>query len=272
MRNQAPAEPTTGTRGFAHSWQRSGLEFGAVALFLVGCYFGLRGLALLLATPLVHSLPPDVDRRIGQLSAQSVRAQHQLTAAPSPAQQQQAQRVYSELLAQLTSEEQRWLGAARVTVLTDPQVNAFALPGGETFVFTGLLDKVKLDDELRGVVAHELGHAVRRHGLRSTVRNGIFGLALVFILGDVDSLTSAIVAGASQLDTLNFSREMEEEADDFAYKLLRRSGHSPEGLAHFFDQLEDWNIPTLLATHPAPKQRAQRLRERYARERAPTHP
>src|SRR4029453_19619355 len=93
--------------------------------------------------------------------------------APSAEQTARVERVFEELRSGRTPEETRALVSPRVTVLKDEQVNAFALPGGEVFVLTGLLDRVKDDDDLlRGVLAHELGHAVHRHGVRSIARHG----------------------------------------------------------------------------------------------------
>jgi predicted Zn-dependent protease len=155
------------------------------------------------------------------------------------------------------------LVAAHVTVLEDEQVNAFALPGGEVFVLTGLLKRVGDDDGLlRAVLAHELGHAVLRHGVRSIARNAAFGIMLSFIVGDLDGTTATIIGGASQLDTLHYSRWMESEADEFGAELLKRSGHDPLDLARFLETLESAPVPELLSTHPDSKQRAKAIRER----------
>ena len=115
---------------------------------------------------------------------------------------------------------------------------------------------------LRGVLAHELGHAVHRHGVRGLVRRGVYGIGLALLLGGSDDAITALIAGASQLDDLGYSRSMEEEADRFGVDLLRRTNHSSEGLARFLESLESVPIPQLLSTHPDSKERAKAIRDR----------
>src|SRR5690606_27342106 len=141
---------------------------------------------------------------------------------------------FDELRDAMTEEEKNILRNPRVTVVVDEQVNAFALPGGEVFVLTGLLERVEDDDALlRGVLAHELGHAVRRHGVRLLARKAAFGVAIALIIGQVDEVVVTLAAGASELDGLSHSRAMETEADEFGVNLLGRAGHDADGLARF---------------------------------------
>lgn len=224
---------------------------------------GLRGCAGWTAGAVVASLPPSADAAIGKAAAESIRAQRSAGPAPTNEQTARAERVFDELRRGLTPEEARLLVSPRVTVLGDATPNAFALPGGEVFVLTGLLDRTKGDDgQLRGVLAHELGHAVHRHGVRGLVRNAAYGIAFLYLLGDVDGLLATIVAGAAELDELRYGRAMEEEADAFAVDLLRRTGHDANGLAKFLESLEKQPIPEILSTHPDSAERAEAIRER----------
>jgi predicted Zn-dependent protease len=211
-----------------------------------------------------------VDAAIGKTAGEATRKQHGLGKAPTPEQVERVERIFDELRKGLTPEEARILVAPRVTTVVDPQVNAFALPGGEVFVLTGLLDRVKDDDDLiRGVLAHELGHAVHRHGVRSLARNGVYGMALSLFLGDIDGIAATIIAGASKLDTLQYSRSMEEEADDFGVDLLLRIGRDPDGLARFMESLEAAPVPELLSTHPDSKARAESIRKKLKEKQLP---
>lgn len=211
----------------------------------------------------IRGLPPSVDAAVGKAGAQSMRAEYGRRGEPAPARQDRVQRVFTELASALTAEEAATLSGPRVTLLVDDQVNAFALPGGEVFVLTGLLDRVGDDDAmLRGVLAHELGHAVRRHGVKALARKAATSLALGWLLGDADEMTASLVAGASELDRLSYSRDMETEADAFAVALLARTGHDPEGLARFLESLERAPVPELLSTHPDSGQRAAEIRAR----------
>jgi predicted Zn-dependent protease len=224
---------------------------------------GARGCSGCAASVIVSQLPPETDAAIGKAAGEATRAQHSMGSEPTAEQKARAEKVFEELRSALTPEEKRILVSPRLTVLVDEQVNAFALPGGEVFVLTGLLDRTKDDDDqLRGVLAHELGHAIKRHGVRSIVRNGIFGLTIALAMGDTSTITTTVIAGASQLDTLSYSRSMEEEADAFGVDLLERCGKSPEGLARFLESLGAQPVPQLLSTHPDPEARAKAIRER----------
>jgi predicted Zn-dependent protease len=250
-------------RGFHQSARRTLAELAVLALAIALLLLGLRGCAGCAAGAIVASLPPTVDEAMGKAAAEAIRAQRAASEPATPEQQARAARIFDELRAHLTPEESRILVSPRLSVDPDPQVNAFALPGGEVFVLTGLLDRTAGDDDvLRGVLAHELGHAVRRHGVRGVVRNGIYGLALAYLLGDIDGMTASLIAGASQLDELKFSRSMEEEADAFGVDLLKRTGHGPEGLARFLEGLEAQPVPELLSTHPDSAERAKEIRAR----------
>lgn len=262
MPPQASAGPPPG--GFVHSQKRgrTWIEVGVLLALLVGIVLALRGCSGCVAGMVVAALPADVDATIGKAGGEAMRAQYGVKGDASAEDQARAARVFEELRAKLTPDEARILVAPRLTVAVDEQVNAFALPGGEVFVLTGLLQRTGGDDDmLRGVLAHEIGHAVHRHGVRGLVRRGVYGLGMAMVLGGSDDLVALLVGGASQLDQLGHSREMEEEADAFGADLLKRCGHSSEGLARFLESLESAPVPQLLSTHPDSKERAKRIRE-----------
>jgi predicted Zn-dependent protease len=252
--------------GFKQSTARTLAELGIVVLALLLVLLGARGCAGCASVAIVSQLPPSVDAAIGKAAAESMRAQYGTKGPATPEQIRRVEAIFDGLRETLKPEEATILGNPRVTVVVDPTVNAFALPGGEVFVLTGLLDRAQEDDDIvRGVLAHELGHAVHRHGVRGIVRSAAFGILVSMILGDLDSLTATVVGGASQLTHLENSRSMEEEADAFGIELLGRGGHSPEGLAKFLEGLDAHPIPELLSTHPDPAGRAKAIRERTGR-------
>jgi predicted Zn-dependent protease len=213
------------------------------------------------------TLPATLDARLGEVAARAVEVAHPPQGAP-PAERERVTRIFEELVAQLTPEERASLGTPTVTVVEDETPNAFALPGGRVFVLKGLLERVGSaedgDRRLRGVLAHELGHAVRRHALRLLARKVAFGIVIGLLMGNGDQLGDAMLAGASQLEGLRNSRDMETEADDFGVAVLERLGSSPDGLADFLEGLESQPIPEFLSTHPEPGARATRIRSRAA--------
>lgn len=230
---------------------------------LVVLFFGGRGCLGCIAERGAAQLPVSVDEQIGKAGAEQFRAQYAASSKePTPAQIERVERIFDELRDAMTKEEKEVLGNPRVTVVVDEQVNAFALPGGEVFVLTGLLERVGDDDALvRGVLAHELGHAVRRHGVRLLARKAAFGVVLALIIGNVDEIVVVLAAGASELDGLAHSRDMETEADVFGVDLLQRAGYDADGLARFMESLGTQPVPELLSTHPDPLERAKVIRE-----------
>jgi len=262
------AQATGSAGGFtkSQSARRTLIELGIALLALVALvWLGRWGIGCS-AERLAMSLPLSVDEKIGAAGAEQMRAKYELGEQATAAQEQRVERVFGELRSALDADETKTLRNPRVTVVVDKQVNAFALPGGEVFVLTGLLERVGPDDAmLRGVLAHEIGHAVRRHGVRGLARRAALSLVVAAVFGKVDAVAATLAAGASELDGLSHSREMESEADAFAVELLRRAGYNPDGLARFLESLGSAPVPELLSTHPDPLERARAIRQQASR-------
>ena len=252
----------TPATGFRQSGKRTAAEVGVVLVVLLVLFFGGRGCIGWTAAKTVDFVPATVDEKVGAAGAEQFRAQYAASGEPTEAQVERVRRVFDELRGALTDDEKAVLVNPRVTVVVDDTPNAFALPGGEVFVLTGLLERVGNDDDmLRGVLAHELGHAIKRHGMRGLARRAAFGVVIATIVGEVDEMVVTLAAGAGELDRLAHSRDMESEADAFGVDLLKRTGHSPEGLARFLESLGSQPVPELLSTHPEPVERAEAIRE-----------
>ncbi|ODT15504.1 MAG: hypothetical protein ABS35_31230 [Kaistia sp. SCN 65-12] len=150
----------------------------------------------------------------------------------------------------------------RVTVVRSPLTNAFALPGGQVYYFSGLLERTETADEFAGVLAHELGHVVHRHGMEMLIESSATGLLVGFVLGDMTNLSVAAAAGATLIDS-RFSREAEHEADAFAGAAGNRLGFSPLALASLLERVaaDDTMSRTLalLNTHPLTDERRAAL-------------
>lgn len=135
--------------------------------------------------------------------------------------------------------------------------NALALPSGDIVITDELILKAKDDDELLGVLAHELGHVHARHALRQTVQGALLVVLANLMLGDAADMTGT-VAG---LLSLRYSRDFEREADDYAARMMRANGRDPAHLAHLLQRLEEGNGGGLdyFRTHPLTEERARRL-------------
>ena len=157
-------------------------------------------------------------------------------------------------------------------VVNTDAVNAFALPGGYLYVNIGLIRAAENEAELAGVIGHEIGHVVGKHGVKHMTRQ--LGLAAVvqLALGDDQSTLERLVAGLATNGVLmKYSRHDEKEADEYAIQEMYDAGMDPEGIATFFEKLLDLreNKPSRLAqlfsTHPPTDERVTAVRSQIAK-------
>jgi Zn-dependent protease with chaperone function len=125
-----------------------------------------------------------------------------------------------------------------VHVLENPQVNAFALPGGQIAVLTGLLQEAEGPDEVAGVLAHEIQHVVQRHGVRGIYSQLRWQLALAILMGDGATLHAQLMSSGAFLASLSYGREMETQADLEGMALLQKTGLPQGGMVKFFKKLD----------------------------------
>jgi Zn-dependent protease with chaperone function len=153
----------------------------------------------------------------------------------------------------------------RFHVARDQAINAYALPGGQIVVNTGLIAAVDSPGEMAGVLAHEISHVERHDSLRGMVH--LLGTRAV--LGVVMGTYSDTVWGdlASRLVNLSYSRELESEADREALVTMTRAGIVPHGLETFLAKLgaRHHGSADFLSSHPGDEQRLADLRVAIAR-------
>src|ERR1044072_679897 len=126
-------------------------------------------------------------------------------------------------------------------VLQNKELNAFALPGGPVFFYTGLLDKLKTEDQVAGVLAHELTHVRRQHWAYQyrdqQQKSFLLGSILIFAKANREMASIATI-GLDVLVNLPYSRKHETEADDRGYDIMIKAGYNPEGMADVFQVLK----------------------------------
>lgn len=138
--------------------------------------------------------------------------------------------------------------------------NAFALPGGQMCVTDELVELMKDEpDAVMTVLAHEMGHVSRRHGLRLGLRAGVVAAVSALWLGDYSSLLNGL---PTVLATASYSRDHEREADAFGRELAWRGGVDPARIAVFFERVRkrygdqgDSGLAIAFSSHPADSER-----------------
>jgi predicted Zn-dependent protease len=164
---------------------------------------------------------------------------------------------------------------ARVVNAAD--INAFSLPGGFIYVNRGLIEAVRSEGELAGVLAHEMAHVAQRHGTSqvSKAYGAQLGLGLLAgVLGGRDHRIGMgeQIVGSLGLNALfmKFSRNAENEADRVGAQMMARAGYDPLAMASFFDVLaaeqrrNPGSVEKFFSSHPAPRDRAANIRAQSA--------
>ncbi len=163
----------------------------------------------------------------------------------------------------------------QVTVIkNDNVVNAFALPGGYIYVYTGLLKFLDNEATLAGVLAHEIAHCERRHATQRLTKMYGVGILLDIVLGKNPSKTVEIAANLlAGLAFLKNSRDDEYEADDYAYEYLKSTQWYPGSLIFFFDKVKKNEgstfLEVLLSTHPLSQDRIDKLNSKITGDNLP---
>ena len=144
-------------------------------------------------------------------------------------------------------------------LLDDPEINAFAIPGGHIYLTTGLLRAAESEAEIAAVLAHEIAHVTSRHiAQRMTALYGVSLLTRLALGEDPGMLEQIATELLAQGFLLKHSRDNEREADAAGLDYVIAAGYSPRGYAAFFERiLEQPRPPAILSTHPDPAERIE---------------
>ncbi|MEX2123105.1 MAG: M48 family metalloprotease [Woeseia sp.] len=278
---------------------------GAGNLFIMGvrvnsrfvrrclCVIASAGLMLAAAMPRADVNLPDIgspadailskseESRIGQAIMRNIRASGKLVEDP------QITEYVNEIGHRVAAYANDGEHSFNFFVVNDPNINAFALPGGFIGVHTGLLEATRSEDELAGVLAHEIAHVTQRHiarAVHANQRQSILSTAIMLgaILagaaggsGDAMQGAIAVAQGSAAQQQINFTRSNEYEADRVGIAALADAGFDPQGMASFFEVISrdtrpvESRIPEFLQTHPVSSARIAEARGR-ARDYEPT--
>jgi predicted Zn-dependent protease len=215
--------------------------------------------------------------RLGSMVVRGLRDQGQLLEDP------EINEYLNNVGSRLVSQAQVPAGQAfKFFLVNDPEINAFALPGGFVGINAGLLLATRNENELAGVLAHEISHVTQRHIARSMAaesRNSVVSTAamLAAILvgaaagGDVAIAGLAAAQSVALQNQMTFSRANETEADNVGIGLMTRAGYNPNGMWQFFEVIQRQNgttneadIPAIVRSHPVTVERIAEARSRSA--------
>ena len=163
-----------------------------------------------------------------------------------------------------------------IKVIDSDQINAFALPGGFFYVYSGLILHADEESELAGVMGHEIAHVAARHGTRNATKMELTQLAMIpaMIFIPYTWAGYAMYEGmqfAIPLSYLKFSRDAERQADFLGLQYMYKAGYDPNSYITFFEKIQaeekrrPGSIPKVFADHPPTTERIKNIQEEIAR-------
>lgn len=183
---------------------------------------------------------------------------------------ERVQRVSARLLPMARRD---WDVPYSVKVIQSDQINAFAVPGGPIYFYTGLIKLAASDDELASVLGHEITHITKRHSVKQMKKSQ--DMAILLAVGDAlikggNSVKSAAEIAAG-LKSMEFSRSDENQADEYGFKYLVGMGYQPEAMASFFTKMGEktggsggGKLGEFLSSHPMTNKRVEAAQRRAA--------
>lgn len=225
---------------------------------------------------------PDIGGGVGLIDQQKEKmigekvyreVQHQMPIVQNPWLEDQFMLVFSKILSQTQ------IGSPiGLVIVKDPQINAFAVPGGLFALNTGMVTSSKNMDEVVGVMAHEIAHVTQRHYSRSQEAfkgQGLLALAGIIVGAALASKADGDVGSAVMLGSqaalwdkqLSYSRNQEREADRIGMQFMYNAGYNPESMADFFETMHRATsrlsfLPDFWLTHPLTTERMSEARLR----------
>jgi predicted Zn-dependent protease len=251
-----------GGGGWLHALEAHwGIALGALvvttACLWAAVQYGLPGLARHAA----HALPPAIERDMGRQSLETLDAHLLAPSALPETERARVQAAFARLTRALELEQ-----PVRLELRSGESVgaNAMALPSGIVIVTDDMVGLAENDEELMGVMAHELGHVHHRHVVRSLLQSSATALLVATLLGDLTSVTALAGSIPSFLVEQHYSRAFEREADAYAVAWMRASGVSTRHYARMLGRLADAHGDTegaarYLSSHPSIGERVRSI-------------
>jgi Zn-dependent protease with chaperone function len=232
----------------------------ALVAFLLVLWFGFS----YLSRQAVEFVPVSVESSLGELTAHALTGNKKaITSGPVF---DAVNLVWNRLMAVIPGSPYQY----RLYIIESGTVNALAAPGGHVIVYTGLLGSLESAEELAGILAHEVTHVEKRHGVRRLLKSAGVSAILGVVFGDMGSLGELFRGFGADLLNLSYSRKDEKEADLGAVSILREAGIDPRKFPDFFVRFsgKSGNFSkalSIISTHPHGSERDNYLQAAYSR-------
>ena len=145
-------------------------------------------------------------------------------------------------------------------------INAFALPGGQIFITYALYNKLSTEDELAGILGHEIGHVIARHSAERLSKQELTqGILSGVAVGTESQSTTQMAALVANVINMKYGRDDELESDELGVKFMIKAGYNPEALISVMKILKkasgSSSVPEFQSTHPDPENRIAKINE-----------
>lgn len=222
------------------------------------------------ADKVAHEIPDDIVIAQGTSAYEEIKALHFQPSKLSEARLQELNTVFESLIPPNEDGTQTYPYQLHILDSETIGVNAFAFPSGDIIITDELIELAKDNEEIMGVMLHEIAHVEKRHAMRALVQTSTLFLIAVTVSGDLASLSTVLVGLPALLLNSNYSREMESEADLYAVERLKDMGISEEKfvsiLTRIYESKDDESVDDgqssnkgYLDSHPHIKERIAKL-------------
>ena len=249
---------------------RGSIRLGAVVLLAATLVTAAHAQTVVKPGFNLFSVQQDID--VGKQSAVTVEQQLPMLSVPT------SSRYVANLGARLAAFAPGAKYPYRFKIVNLSDINAFALPGGAVYLHRGLLEQVRTEGQLAGVMAHEIAHVALRHGTNQASKAYLAqaGLGILgSLLGGKQNGTAGQIVGAVGGFGLNalflkYSRNAETQADVVGAQIMAKAGYNPMEMVTFFESLrqqqgsDPGKVARFLSDHPAPADRQARVRQEIA--------
>ncbi|MEI7352043.1 M48 family metallopeptidase, partial [Pectobacterium parmentieri] len=210
------------------------------------------------SSALALHIPTAIEQQLGQHTLTLLRHSDFKPSKLPIARQQAMQTLFQQVMPADIREDKTPL---RLEIMSAPiGPNAFMLADGTLIISDDLVTLAKSDNELAAVMLHEMGHHAYRHPMRMVVRSSLVSLTFMWMTGDVSGVGDIVLQSAAFINEMQFSRDMEREADAWAIAKMQQQGRSLQSMQAMYqalinhdrseDEVESLDLPDWLSTHP----------------------